>query len=111
MTNLNDIQAAVAATFDQHEPSETRQARWEAAALAAGREVDRNALRAYMAVADAEQKALAEEWARSVASTVAEVRRLRTELDALADDSALLAALQAAGVDNWEGYDDALERC
>jgi hypothetical protein len=42
---------------------------------------------------------------------VAEVRRLRAELAALEDDSAFLAALQAAGVDNWEGYDDALERC
>lgn len=65
---LTAIRAAVAATFDQHEPAETRQARWEAAALAAGREVDRNALRAYMAVADAEQQALADEWARSMAS-------------------------------------------
>ena len=56
---LDDIAASVAATFDQHESAETRQARWEAAAHAAGREVDRNALRAYMAVADAEQLALA----------------------------------------------------
>jgi len=51
--------------------------------------------------------ALSPEVARAL---VAEVRRLRAEVDALADDSALLAALQAAGVDNWEGYDDALER-
>jgi hypothetical protein len=77
---LDEIKAAVAATFDQHEPAETRQARWEAAALAAGREVDRNAQRAYMAVADAEQKALARDWAQSVASTDAEIQRLRAEL-------------------------------
>ncbi|MER6183075.1 hypothetical protein [Streptomyces sp. NPDC001652] len=74
---LDDIAASVAATFDQFEPAETRQARWEAAALAAGREVDRNALRVYMAVADAEQLALAKDWARPVASTDAEIRRLR----------------------------------
>ncbi|MGW7617464.1 hypothetical protein ACWGLG_16660 [Streptomyces antimycoticus] len=39
-------------------PDEARRQRWEAAALAVGREVDRNALRAYMAVADDEQAAL-----------------------------------------------------
>lgn len=42
------------------------------------------------------------------AALLAEVLRLRAEVDELGDDSALLAALQAAGVDNWEGYDDAL---
>lgn len=55
--------------------------------------------------ADAEFAAHAPE---DVAALLAEVRRLRAEVDALEDDSALLAALQAAGVDNWEGYDDAL---
>ena len=77
---LAEIAASVAATFDQFEPAETRQARWEAAALAAGRTVDRNALRVYMAVADAEQLALANDWAHSVASTDAQIRRLRDEL-------------------------------
>jgi hypothetical protein len=41
---------------------------------------------------------------------LAEVRRLREAAAGLEDDAALLSALQAAGVDNWEGYDDALER-
>lgn len=45
---------------------------------------------------------------QDVRALLAEIRRLRAEVDALEDDSALLAALQAAGVDNWEGYDDAL---
>lgn len=67
-------------TFDQFEPPETRAARWEAAALAAGREVDRNALRAYMAVADAELKALADNWAHSAASSDAEIRRLQARV-------------------------------
>jgi len=39
-----------------------------------------------------------------------EVRRLRAQVAELEDDASLLSALQAAGVDNWEGYDDALER-
>jgi hypothetical protein len=69
-----------AGTFDQFESPETRQARWESAALAAGREVDRNALRTYMAVADAEQQALADSWARSVAAVDAEIRRLRARV-------------------------------
>lgn len=30
------------------------------------------------------------------------------EYDELQDESAMLAALDAAGVDNWSGYDDAL---
>jgi hypothetical protein len=80
--DLDAIRSAVAATFDQFEPAETRQARWEAAALAAGREVDRNALRAYMAVADAEQQALADDWAKSAAAADDEIRRLRAELAA-----------------------------
>ncbi|MGW5431863.1 hypothetical protein ACWET9_32390 [Streptomyces sp. NPDC004059] len=65
---------------DQFETPEQRQARWEAAALAAGREIDRNALRAYMAVADAEQQALADEWAKTLANSDAEVRRLRARV-------------------------------
>lgn len=69
-----------AATFDQFESPETRQARWETAPLATGREVDRNALRAYMAVADAEQLKLAESWASSVASADVEIRRLKARI-------------------------------
>lgn len=30
------------------------------------------------------------------------------EYNSLLEDSALLAALEAAGVDNWEGYSDAV---
>ncbi len=30
------------------------------------------------------------------------------EYDELQDESAMLTALDAAGVDNWSGYDDAL---
>jgi hypothetical protein len=89
---LADIDRATAETFDQHEPAETRQARWEAAALAAGREVDRNALRAYMAVADAEQKALADQWAHSAAASDAEIRRLHAELDAAPGKALAVAA-------------------
>lgn len=33
----------------------------------------------------------------------------RTEYNRLLQDSALLAALQAAGVDNWDGYQEAIE--
>ncbi|MFJ4473199.1 hypothetical protein ACIP2X_37695 [Streptomyces sp. NPDC089424] len=73
MTNTTDP----GSTFDQFETNEQRQTRWEDAALAAGREVDRNALRAYMVVADAEQKALADNWASTVASCDAEIRRLK----------------------------------
>ncbi|WP_329330844.1 hypothetical protein OIU81_03275 [Streptomyces sp. NBC_01454] len=54
---------------------------------------------------------------------LAEVERLRTVIAALAEgtetlharvaelepDSSMLAALYAAGVDNWEGYDEACE--
>lgn len=43
------------------QPTADRAARWEAAANAAGREVDRNALAVYMAVADAEQAELRRE--------------------------------------------------
>lgn len=62
-----------------------RTAHWEAAAHAAGREVDRNALAAYMAVADAEQA----HWAAYETRLreqhdldVAELNRLRRELSA-----------------------------
>ena len=43
-----------------------------------------------------------------VAAETAELRARVTELEA---DSRLLSALEVAGVDNWEGYDDALEGC
>jgi hypothetical protein len=33
----------------------------------------------------------------------------KEEYDQLVDDSKTLAALQAAGVDNWNGYDYAME--
>jgi hypothetical protein len=81
---LDDIARSVAAHFGHDETPENRAARWEAAALAAGREVDRNALTAYLAVADAEQRALADSWARAMAATDNEIRRLRdrvTELE------------------------------
>jgi hypothetical protein len=39
----------------------------------------------------------------------AEVRRLAARVTELEADSAFLSALEAAGVDNWEGYDDARE--
>ena len=32
------------------------------------------------------------------------------EYDALHEDSSFLQALKDAGVDNWEGFEDALER-
>ena len=32
-----------------------------------------------------------------------------TEYDALLDDRKMLYCLQGAGVDNWQGYDDAME--
>jgi hypothetical protein len=67
-------------TPHQFETSDERRTRWEAAALAAGREVDRNALRAYMAVADAEQRALADDWAHSAAAADAEIRRLKARV-------------------------------
>jgi hypothetical protein len=73
---LDEIARAVAATFGHDETPETRAARWEAAAHAAGREVDRNALRVYMAVADAEQQALADSWVRAMTATDDKVRRL-----------------------------------
>lgn len=44
-----------------------------------------------------------------VPALIAEVRRLQALVAELEPDSALLAALYAAGVDNWEGYDNARE--
>lgn len=69
-----------ARALPQFETPEQRQARWGAAALAAGREVDCNALRAYMAVADVEQLKLADHWTRTVQAFDAEVRRLRARV-------------------------------
>lgn len=40
---------------------------------------------------------------------LAEIRRLRALVAELEPDAALLAALYAGGVDNWDGYDDARE--
>lgn len=37
-----------------------------------------------------------------------EVQRLQALLSGLEEDSAVLRALEAAGVDNWDGYSDAL---
>lgn len=70
----------IASIFDEHEPDANRQARWENAAWAAGREVDRNALAVYMAVADAEQQALADSWAKTVAAHDAEIRSLKARV-------------------------------
>jgi len=33
----------------------------------------------------------------------------KKEYESLLEDSEKLSALEAAGVDNWEGYDDAME--
>lgn len=38
-----------------------------------------------------------------------EEEKLLKELGELGEDSALLSALQAAGVDSWDGYDIALD--
>lgn len=95
----------LAATFDRDETAEERQARWEKAAWTAGRTVDRNTLGVYMAVADAEQQKLADDWARSVTSSDAELKRLRArvaELEA-AQESPLAFAekLDAKSLDNF----------
>lgn len=42
-----------------------------------------------------------------VEGLVAEVRRLRAQVTELEPGAAFLAALEAGGVDSWEGYDDA----
>lgn len=60
---------------------EERRGRWEAAARAAGREVDRNALRAYMAVADVELRAQAFAMARQVGELACEISGLRAEVE------------------------------
>jgi hypothetical protein len=44
-----------------------------------------------------------------VPALLAEVRRLQARVAELEPDATLLAALYAAGVDNWEGYDNARE--
>lgn len=44
-----------------------------------------------------------------VPALLATVRHLTSRVQELEADSAFLAALEAAGVDNWEGYDDARE--
>jgi hypothetical protein len=54
-----------------------RTARWEAAAHAAGREVDRNALAVYMAVADAEQAELRREHAERLDHIEGALARIR----------------------------------
>ncbi|MEU1433996.1 hypothetical protein ABZ438_07845 [Streptomyces sp. NPDC005786] len=83
-----------------------RRDRWEAAAWAAGRTVDRNALAAYMAVADTEQAALRAEVegldeALRGAISVSEKdgARLRAELEQLRTDRAtvLREAVEVAG--------------
>ncbi|GAA3172464.1 hypothetical protein [Nonomuraea salmonea] len=38
------------------------------------------------------------------AALLAEIDRLKGRIDAMEDDCTLLSALQAAGVDNWDGY-------
>lgn len=70
----------LASTFDQEETPEDRQARWENAAWAAGRTVDRNALAVYMAVADAELRKLADHWAERAAAGDGELRQLRARV-------------------------------
>lgn len=44
-----------------------------------------------------------------VPALLAEVRRLRAEAAELSTDVALLRALEAFGVDNWDGYDEAIQ--
>ncbi|WP_405506366.1 hypothetical protein OG323_06150 [Streptomyces cyaneofuscatus] len=44
-----------------------------------------------------------------LASLLGEIDRLRARVAELEKDSSFLAALEAAGVDNWEGYGDACE--
>lgn len=39
-----------------------------------------------------------------------EIARLRAENDRLRDSNKKLVALEVAGVDNWSGYDVAMER-
>jgi hypothetical protein len=58
-------------------PPAARTARWEAAAHAAGREVDRNALAVYMAVADAEQAEMRREHAERLDHIEGALARIR----------------------------------
>lgn len=103
----NPGHADLAGTFDQFESPEQRQARWEAAAQAASREVDRNALSVYMAVADAEQIKLADDWAKLVGSANTKIRRLRAAQDSVA---VLVAAVESVirdyGTDEWRSTKD-----
>ncbi|MFF4090364.1 hypothetical protein ACFYY9_26310 [Streptomyces nigra] len=103
---LHQIKAAVAASFDQHEPAESRQARWEDAAWAAGREVDRNALAVYMAVADAEQQALADNWAASAAAQDAEIRRLKAPVHGEGEPSSPLTDTRLDEIETRAAYLD-----
>ena len=41
--------------------------------------------------------------------TIEEIENIQTYLEELEDDRDLLYALQAAGVDNWYGYEDAMK--
>lgn len=93
---LADIEAAVAASFDATEPPEVRTARWEAAAWAAGRTVDRNALAVYLAVADAEMRALADDWAKRAEASDAEVRSLTARVTELEGPAVYARAALAA---------------
>lgn len=45
-----------------------------------------------------------------VPALLADLRRARDRVADLEQDSILLSALYAAGVDNWDGYDDAREQ-
>ncbi|WP_109030090.1 hypothetical protein [Streptomyces rubrogriseus] len=47
--------------------------------------------------------------AEGVPALLAEVRRLQVELAKSAEDVDWLRCLEAAGVDNWEGIDTAIE--
>jgi hypothetical protein len=44
-----------------------------------------------------------------VPSLLAEIRRLRSELAGAAEDVSWLRCLEAAGVDNWEGIETAID--
>lgn len=41
--------------------------------------------------------------------TIEEIENIQTYLEELEDDRDLLYALQAAGVDNWYGYEEAMK--
>jgi uncharacterized protein with von Willebrand factor type A (vWA) domain len=46
---------------------------------------------------------------KDVPALLAEIRRLQTELAKAAEDVDWLRCLEAAGVDNWEGIETAIE--